>query len=110
MKPVYILVIALLSAVGVTADWVLKLSTQQEDPRFKWTFMAVGGVIYGLTALGWAYVMANVPLAQLGIVYSVSMILLLTGLGVYFGEIPTGREYLGMGMAIGAILLLARFN
>ena len=39
------------------------------------------------------------------------MILMLTAIGVaYFDEIPSGREVVGIGLAIASLFLLARFG
>ncbi|MBV8678746.1 MAG: hypothetical protein JO355_16400, partial [Planctomycetaceae bacterium] len=62
------------------------------------------------TAFGWVYVMRHLKLATIGAVYSVSMILLLTGVGVAgFGQPLNASEVAGLAMAIGSLVLLMRF-
>jgi small multidrug resistance pump len=55
--------------------------------------------------------MRHLKLATIGVVYSVCMILMLAGMGVLFcGESLTRSEVVGIGLAIAAIALLARFG
>ena len=54
--------------------------------------------------------MRHLKLATIGAVYSVSMILLITAIGVVgFRESLSGYEIAGLVMAIGALVLLMRF-
>lgn len=66
--------------------------------------------VYASTAFGWVYVMRHLKLATIGAVYSVSMILLLTGVGVAaFRQPLNAYEVAGLVMAIGSLVLLMRF-
>jgi drug/metabolite transporter (DMT)-like permease len=97
------------SAVGVLGDYLLKLASSQEHPLKSGWFYA-GFAVYASTAFGWVYVMRHLKLATIGVVYSVSMILLLTGVGaVGFREPLNGYEIVGIAMAVGSLLLLMRF-
>lgn len=97
------------SAVGVLGDYLLKLASAQKNPlRSAWFY--VGFAVYASTAFGWVYVMRHLKLATIGVVYSVSMILLLTAVGALaFRETLNGYEVAGMLMAIGSLVLLMRF-
>lgn len=97
------------SAVAVLGDYLLKLASEQRNPlRSGWFY--VGFAVYASTAFGWVYVMRHLKLATIGVVYSVSMILLLTAVGaVGFREMLNGYEVAGMMMAIGSLVLLMRF-
>ena len=54
--------------------------------------------------------MRHLKLATIGVVYSVSMILLLTAIGVVlFREPLSGYEVAGLVMAVGSLVLLMRF-
>ena len=54
--------------------------------------------------------MRHLKLATIGVVYSISMILLLTGVGVVFFREPLNAyEIAGLALAIGALVLLMRF-
>ena len=109
-KSLAVLVTFGFSVVGVIGDYFLKLASGAPQPlRSGWFY--VGFAVYATTAFGWVFVMRHLNLATIGVVYSVSMVLLLTAIGVlFFRETLTASEVLGLGMAIGALLLLTRFN
>jgi len=104
-----ILVTVGFSAVGVLGDYLLKLASSQKDPlRSGWFY--IGFAVYASTAFGWVYVMRHLKLATIGVVYSVSMILLLTAIGaVAFRESLSAYEIVGIVMAVAALILLMRF-
>jgi small multidrug resistance pump len=97
------------SAVGVLGDYLLKLASACENPlRSRWFY--VGFAVYASTAFGWVYVMRHLKLATIGVVYSVSMILLLTGIGaITFRETLNAFEVIGILMAVISRVLLMRF-
>jgi small multidrug resistance pump len=97
------------SVVGVVGDYLLKLASEQRAPlRSGWFYL--GFAVYASTAFGWVYVMRHLKLATIGAVYSVSMILLLTGVGVAaFRQPLNAYEVAGLAMAIGSLVLLMRF-
>jgi len=66
--------------------------------------------VYAATAFGWVYVMRHVKLATIGAVYYVAMMLLLTCIGaVDFRQPLNAYEVVGLGKAIGSLILLMRF-
>lgn len=97
------------SMVGAGGDYLLKLASEQENSlRSRW-FLA-GFVVYASTAFGWVFVMKHLKLATIAAVYSVSMIVLLTAIGVcYFKEELNLAEMAGLGLAIASLILLTRF-
>ena len=98
------------SVVGVVGDYLLKLASRQPSPlRSRWFY--VGFAVYASTAFGWVFVMRHLKLATIGVVYSVSMILLLTAVGAgFFRESLSGYEVAGLVMAIASLILLIRFG
>ena len=97
------------SVVGVIGDYFLKLASQADAPMRTGSFY-VGFALYASTAFGWVFVMKYLKLSTVGVVYSVSMIVLLTAIGaVGFGETLGPREVLGIGLAIASLYLLMRF-
>ena len=98
------------SALGVLGDYFLKLASESERSlTSRWFF--VGFAIYASTAFGWVFVMKHLKLGTIGVLYSVSMVLLLTTLGVvFFRESLNGYEIAGLLMAIGSLILLVRFG
>jgi len=104
------LVAAVMSCVGIIGDYFLKRASGEERPLVTWTFL-VGFVLYGSTAFAWVFVMRHLKLATIGVIYSVCMILLLTGMGVFvFEESLSRSEIAGIVLAIAAIVLLGRFG
>jgi len=108
-KPFAVLVTIGFSCLGVLGDYFLKLASAQEAPlRSKWFY--VGFAVYASTAFGWVFVMQRLKLATIGVVYSVSMILLLTVTGVVlFRETLNYYEIAGIIMALASLALLVRF-
>jgi drug/metabolite transporter (DMT)-like permease len=97
------------SAVGVVGDFFLKLASNEDNPlRSRWFYL--GFAVYASTAFGWVFVMRFLKLGTIGVVYSISMILLLTLVGtVRFGESLTYYEMAGIVLAIASLILLVRF-
>jgi hypothetical protein len=63
------------------------------------------------TAFGWVFVLRHLKLANVGVVYSVSMVLLLTALGaVVFRESLNAHEAAGLVLTVAALVLLTRFG
>jgi drug/metabolite transporter (DMT)-like permease len=70
----------------------------------------LGFSLYASTAFGWVFVMKHLKLATIGVVYSISMMLLLTAVGVmFFRESLNAYEVLGLILAIASLVLLIRF-
>ncbi len=98
------------SVVGVVGDYFLKLASGQDRPlASRWFY--IGFVVYAATAFGWVFVMRHLKLATIGVVYSVSMVLLLTTVGaVFFRESLNYYEVAGIVLAIASLILLVRFG
>jgi small multidrug resistance pump len=98
------------SIVGVTGDYFLKLASAQSEPlRSKWFY--IGFAVYATTAFGWVFVMKYLKLSTIGVVYSISMVLLLTAIGViWFRETLNAYEIAGLLMAVASLVLLTRFS
>ena len=99
-----------IAAITVLGDYFLKLASQQASAVYNRWFLA-GIVIYALCSFGWVFAMRHMKLATIGVVYSLSTVLLLAALGVFvFGESLNRYEVAGIGFAVLSILLLARFG
>jgi multidrug transporter EmrE-like cation transporter len=97
------------SFVGVLGDYFLKLASAHEH-SLKTIWFYIGFVVYASTAFGWVVVMKHLKLATVSVVYSVSMVLLLTAIGVVcFRESLSYYEIAGLVMAIASLFLLVRF-
>ena len=108
-KALAVLVTVAFSAVGVLGDYFLKVASAQEHSLRSPAFY-VGFVVYASTAFGWLFVMKHLKLGTIGVLYSVSMILLLTTVGVaVFGEKLSYPEIAGLLLALASLVLLVRF-
>ena len=111
MDPKTLAVLATLafSLMGVLGDYFLKLASREQDSlRSPWFY--IGFVLYASTAFGWVFVMKHLKLGTISVVYSVSMVVLLTAVGVViFREALSYYEVAGVVLAISALILLVRF-
>jgi small multidrug resistance pump len=97
------------SLLGVVGDYFLKVASQSDRP-FRSAAFYLGFAVYGSTAFGWLFAMRHLKLATISTVYSVSIILLLTSLGVVvFHERLSATEVLGIALALASLVLLVRF-
>ena len=72
-----VLVTIAFSEIGVLGDYFLKLASAREQPlRTSWFYL--GFALYASTAFGWVFVMRHLELATISVLYSISMVLLLT--------------------------------
>jgi multidrug transporter EmrE-like cation transporter len=108
-KTIAVLVTVAFSVVGVFGDYFLKLASKEEDSlRTPWFY--VGFTFYAATAFGWVFVMKHLKLGTISVVYSISMVVLLTAVGVViFRETLNYYEIVGLILAIAALVLLVRF-
>ena len=104
-----VLVTIAFSLVGVLGDYFLKLASQREHSlRTPWFYL--GFALYASTAFGWLFVMKHLKLATISVLYSVSMVLLLTAIGtLVFREPLKPLEVLGIVLALASLVLLVRF-
>jgi drug/metabolite transporter (DMT)-like permease len=109
MRSLAILVTAGLSVLAVIGDYFLKRASADGAP-FRTGWFLVGFVIYASTAFGSVFVFRHLKLATSGGIYAVCLVLALTVVGmVGFRESLRMTEVLGIGMAIGSLVLLTRF-
>jgi len=108
-KTLAVVVTLAFSMVGVVGDYFLKLASREEDSlRTPWFY--VGFALYAATAFGWVFVMKHLKLGTISVLYSVSMVVLLTAIGVVvFRETLSYYEVAGLILAIAALILLVRF-
>jgi len=104
-----VLITIAFSVIGVLGDYFLKLASAKEQSlRTGWFY--VGFVLYASTAFGWVFVMKHLKLATISVLYSVSLVLLLTAIGVVlFQESLNYFEVTGIVMAVISLVLLMRF-
>jgi len=104
-----VLVTVAFSVVGVLGDYFLKLASTRDRPlETGWFYL--GFALYASTAFGWVFVMKHLKLATISVLYSVSLVLLLTAIGVLlFHESLNYFEVIGIVLAVISLVLLMRF-
>jgi len=108
-KALAIIVTIGFSIVGVVGDYFLKLASAN-DQSLKSREFYIGFLIYASTAFGWVFVMKHLKLATISVLYSVSLVLLLTAIGVVlFQESLNYFEVVGIALAVISLVLLMRF-
>ena len=108
-KTLAVVVTIAFSVVGVLGDYFLKLASREED-SLKTPWFYVGFALYAATAFGWVFVMKHLKLATISVLYSVSLVLLLTAIGVVlFRESLNYFEVTGIVLAVASLVLLMRF-
>jgi small multidrug resistance pump len=108
-KTTAVIVTIAFSLLGVLGDYFLKVASADEDWLRSPSFY-VGFVVYASTAFGWLFVMRHLKLGTIGVLYSMTMIVLLTTVGVVvFGERLTYPEVVGLMLALASLVLLVRF-
>ena len=108
-KTIAVLVTIAFSVIGVLGDYFLKLASAREQSlRTGWFYL--GFALYASTAFGWVFVMKHLKLGTISVLYCVSLVLLLTGIGVVlFRESLNYFEVIGIVLAVVSLLLLMRF-
>ena len=93
----------------IVGDYFLKLASAREQSlRTVWFYL--GFALYASTAFGWVFVMKHLKLATISVLYSVSLVLLLTAIGVVlFRESLNYFEVIGIVLAVVSLVLLMRF-
>lgn len=104
------LIVTVIVLATVAADYFLKLAADRTD-SFSAPTLWIGTLLYAITAGGWMLAMKHLPLATIGVYYSVLTILLLTFLGVVvFKENLSLREGFGIAFALASISLMTKFH
>lgn len=105
-----VLAIIAITVITVIGDYFIKLASMTSRPvQNKWFFFRC--VMYILSTFGWVYALRHIKLASIGVIYSLSIVVLLAALGVIvFGETLNRYEITGLVLAVIAIVLLGRFG
>src|SRR5262249_57057070 len=99
-RTIAVLVTFAFSVIGVLGDYFLKLASASEEPlRRGWLYL--GFALYASTAFGWVFVMRHLKLATISVLYSVSLVLLLTAIAlVPFRESLNYFQQIGLLCAV----------
>ena len=105
-----ILVVVALALLGVLADLALKQASLAPRP-FASRWFALGTAAYAATAFGWVFSLRQLKLSEIGHLYCIATMLLLTAGGVlFFHESLRPREIIGLVLGIASLALLRRFG
>ena len=100
------LVLLAIVITQIGGDYFIKIASARPDGLVSIEF-TVGVILYGATALGWYFLMKNHSLAEIGVVYSASTILLLATLGYFvFHENVGPRQFVGLTLAILSVIVM----
>jgi len=100
--------IAVTALVVIAGDYLLKLAADRGLPVIS-ALVAVGIVLYAISALLWFGAMRHLTLGMAGVAYSMLTLVALALIGaVMFGERLGLRECAGIGCALTAMLLMVR--
>jgi len=103
-------IVIALSLLGVTGDYFLKIASDSHNSLKTYSFF-FGLFVLGSTAFGWVYTMKYLKLATIGVIYSVSTVVLLALVGViFFQESLNPYEIVGILLAIASLVLLSAFS
>lgn len=95
-------IMAFTSSLG---DFFIKHATTKNSITSTVIFVLLGGIVYGLSAIGWYFVFRKVPLATIGIIDGVLPLIVLVVMGYFFfGEKMTNLHLLGVLLGILSIL------
>lgn len=106
---IYLLSAIVISLVTVLADaFIKKAALKYGFSGFNWLLSAA--LIYAATAFGWFFVMRKMKLSTAAVLYCLIIVVASVLISTpYFKERLTMVEVAGVFMAIGSIVLLARF-
>ncbi len=107
MSLYYGLIFSLFTAlIVIIGDVAVK--TAADATRLVSPYMAAGIVLYGVSAICWYFAMRHVSLGQGAVAYSMLTLIALAFIGAYFfGERLGTREFLGIGCALAAMVLMS---
>ncbi len=106
MNIIPIIATVVLAGVGVLGDYFIKLSGSGSKYIAYLPFFT-GMIVYALTAVGWFFVMKHVKLGLLGVLYSLTTIILLTIIGaIFFKEQLNIYDIVGIVLGIISIIIL----
>jgi hypothetical protein len=95
--------------ITVIGDSLIK-NASLLDSFCGWKSLLIGSILYGLTGLGWFFVMRHMKLSTLGVFYGVGCAILLALIGVfYFREQISSIEVLGIILGLISLIILFRF-
>jgi multidrug transporter EmrE-like cation transporter len=99
-------ILVAVAAATLIGDYFIKTAALSQagihNPR-----LAIGAVIYGLTAIGWFFLMRSHSLAMVAIIFTAMTTVVLAGMGYYlFDEGFRARDGIGLALSVLALTVM----
>lgn len=106
----WLLLLLGLEVISLLADYLIKKASLQTGFS-GWVWLVAGGLIYGVTAIGWFFMMRFFKFFTIGLLHSFGIIMLSLLMSLFlFREKVTLRELIGVALGCVSIVLLIRFR
>ena len=107
---VALLAYVMLEGLSLLADYFIKNASLKINLS-GWSELTLGDILYGLTAIGWFFLMREFKLVTLSIFHGIGIIALTCLLGLFvFNEKLHLQEIIGIALGCCSIILLIRFR
>lgn len=101
-----LLILTAIVITQISGDYFVKIASGRPDSLMSLN-LAIGVMLYGATALGWYFLMKVHSLAEIGVIYSASTILILAALGYFaFHEAIGFRQAVGLTLAVASVFVM----
>jgi drug/metabolite transporter (DMT)-like permease len=101
-----LVILTLIILLTLWGDYLIKQAADRPAGLTSFALL-LGGSLYGITAIGWFFLMRSHSLAAVGVFYSTMSLLLLVGLGYFAFKEPLGpREALSVSLALLSIIVM----
>lgn len=105
-----IIISLLMVLITIVGDYFVKKASMYKE-FYGWKFLLLGGLLYGVSAIGWFYVYRIAKVFTVGAIHSFGIIILTLLLSlVVFGEKINFLEIIGMFLGIVALVILLRYG
>lgn len=103
-----LLLLVVVASMNVGGDYLIKVSVSHRAGMLSLFFLS-GAALYGISAIGWFYMMRSHSLTWIAVSYSSATLIMLALLGVVvFGETLRFRDILAVAMGLSAIVLVSQ--
>lgn len=93
--------------IVILGDYVIKVAADGNLPLTS-RYMLLGCGLYAFSAVLWYFAMRHVTLAQAGVAYSMLTLVALAIIGAVSFDEPIGqREFVGLGLALAAMMVMS---
>ncbi len=101
-------ILAIVAGATLVGDYFIKTAALSpsgiQNPR-----LAIGAVLYGLTAIGWFILMKGHSLAMVAVIFTAMTTVVLVGMGYFlFNESFGPRDGIGVALAMLALTIMYR--